>query len=433
MKKILLIVFVLSSLSVSSYSFDFSGDLNSDKGLLIAQSNKSGRQAESYRLDAYSKLDEAKNMLDKNRFDEADKLLQDARESFRMSLSFKDDSELRSNSDMEILALSEEIIRKKTAFIIETVRNNIKTAKAYYERERYEEAETVLKEAQKLWETVNSEENDEINYRLNLIVTAKKLGSGRVFSETDPLHIKMTEVINLARSDYNTAEMLASEGKNELAKGYLQSAEEKLRHVTRRFPLNQEAGILSLEIQKIKDPENFRELFREKFESAKKRIDTNPSESLIFLKDLSHVDPGYPGLKDLIRDTEIKLGIRTPPPDPAKIREAEELYNKANEIVAGNVRSNYPSALEYLKKAFALNPDNDKIALLKDRVQAEMGGSTSVVLSREAQEQFRLAEQEYINGNYYAAFAIVHKLLQDKKNRKYYPLLELKRRIDSKI
>ena len=35
--------------------------------------------------------------------------------------------------------------------------------------ERYEEAEAVLKEAQKLWETVNSEENDEINYRLNLV------------------------------------------------------------------------------------------------------------------------------------------------------------------------------------------------------------------------------------------------------------------------
>ena len=97
------------------------------------------------------------------------------------------------------------------------------------------------------------------------------------------------------------------------------------------------------------------------------------------------------------------------------------------------MKSNYPSALEYLKKAFVLNPDNDKITVLKDRVQAEMGGNTTVVLSKHAQEQFRLAEQEYINGNYYAAFAIVHKLLQDKKNRNYYPLLELKRRIDSKI
>ncbi len=138
-------------------------------------------------------------------------------------------------------------------------------------------------------------------------------------------------------------------------------------------------------------------------------------------------------MRAAIYDAEIKLGIRTPPPDPEKIREAEILYNKANKIVKSNVKSNYSSALEYLKKAFVLNPDNDNITVLKDRVQAEMGGNTSVVLSENDQEQFRLAEQEFINGNYYAAFAIVHKLLQDKKNRNYYPLLELKRRIDSKI
>ena len=65
MKKYLLTVLVLSSLSVSSYSFDFSFDLNSDEGVYIAQSSKSSRQADSYRTDAYRKLDEAKTMLGK--------------------------------------------------------------------------------------------------------------------------------------------------------------------------------------------------------------------------------------------------------------------------------------------------------------------------------------------------------------------------------
>ena len=433
MKKILLIIFVLLNLSMNSYSFDFSAELNSDAGIYIAQSGEPGPQADFYRNNAYRKLEEAKSMLRKKRFDDAEELLEEARDNFRKSLSIKENRDLRSNSDKELFALSEEIIRLKTAFFIETVRSNIKKAKDYYNRGKYDEAEILLIKSEEIWNTVNSGENEEIIYHLNLVKTAKTLRSGRVFSETDPLHAKMIQVINLARSDYETAKRLAADGKTEQAKGFLQSAEEKLLHVTEPFPLNQEAGILSLEIQKIKDPENFKKLFREKYESAKKRININPSESHSFLKDLSYIDPDYPGLRASIYEAEIKLGIGTPPPDPAKIRKAENLYNKANEIVKSNVKSNYPSALEYLKKAFVLNPDNDKITVLKDRVQAEMGGNTTVVLSKHAQEQFRLAEQEYINGNYYAAFAIVHKLLQDKKNRNYYPLLELKRRIDSKI
>ena len=79
----------------------------------------------------------------------------------------------------------------------------------------------------------------------------------------------MIQVINLARSDYETAKRLEADGKTEQAKGFLQSAEEKLLHVTEPFPLNQEAGILSLEIQKIKDPENFKKLFRKNMNPQK--------------------------------------------------------------------------------------------------------------------------------------------------------------------
>ena len=43
-------------------------------------------------------------------------------------------------------------------------------------------------------------------------------------------------------------------------------------HVTDPYPMNQEANILSLEILKIKDPENFDSLFSEKYELAKKEL-----------------------------------------------------------------------------------------------------------------------------------------------------------------
>ena len=89
---------------------------------------------------------------------------------------------------------------------------------------------------------------------------------------------------------------LIAEGKTEPALGYLESAEEKLLYVSIPFPMNQEASVLSLEILKIKDPDNFDEVFREKFNLARERININPSESYILLKDLAEINPDYPGI-----------------------------------------------------------------------------------------------------------------------------------------
>ena len=437
MKKLLkayvLTVFIFLTALFCIPCLDFYFDMNADAGIYIAESDNPYTQADIYRKRGYKKIKEAKAALYQNLFNEAEEILQEARENFSLSLSFRDDPELQSFSDMQIFSLTEEIIRIKTNYVIENVRNNLKKAGDFYNNGKYSEAETLLIKSRNMWRTVNTEDNKEIRYRLKLVQAALSVRSGRVFSETDPHYSEMKQVIKLAREDYLTGKRLASEGKTVQAAGYLQSAEEKLMHVTDPYPMNQEANILSLEILKIKDPENFDSLFSEKYELAKKRININPSESLIRLKDLAHVNPDYPGIKKAIYDAEIKLGIRNPPSDPVKIRESENLYRKAEAIVFSNVRSNYPAALEYLNQAFLLNPDNEKITVLKDRVQSEMGGSTTVVLSSYAQEQYRLAEQEYLNGNYYAAYAIVNKLLQDKNNRNYYPLLDLKKRIDSKI
>ncbi len=408
-------------------------DMNNRIGLYTIKADELLTQAEIYRTQGYRRLDEAKVRLRQNRFPEARERLQEARESFRISLSYNEDPELRAFSDREILALSEDIIRLQTALVIETVRNNLNKARNLYIREQFGDAESLLINSQTMWRTVNTEDNEEVQYWLNLVQTALSVRSGRLIAETDPLYSEMTQVINLARNDFQTAKKLIAEGKTEQAMGYLKSAEEKLLYVSIPFPMNQEASVLSLEMLRIKDPDNFDSIFREKFNLARERININPSESYIILKDLAQINPDYPGINKAIYDTEIKLGMRTPPPDPAKIREAEQLYRRAYSIVSSNVRSNYPTALEYLNQAFKLNPDDNKITVLKDRVQTEMGGTTTVVLSSYAQEQYRLAEQEFINGNYYASLAIVNKLLQDKRNRNYTPLIELKRRIDSKI
>ena len=125
--------------------------------------------------------------------------------------------------------------------------------------------------------------------------------------------------------------------------------------------------------------------------------------------------------------------IRVPTPDPAKIRESNELYQKAYAIVQSNVRSQFPIALEYLNKAIKLTPNNQQVTNLLDRIEAGMGGRTTTVLASAAQQQYKLAEEKYLEGSYYEALRIVNNLMKDKSSSQYPPLLELKRRIESKI
>ncbi len=93
----------------------------------------------------------------------------------------------------------------------------------------------------------------------------------------------------------------------------------------------------------------------------------------------------------------------------------------------------FPSALAQLNKAIELNPDNRKAAGLKDRIQIAAGGTVQAVLSGIAQEQYKIAENKYLAGKYFEALVIVERLLKNKRNRGYPPLLELKRRIKAKI
>ncbi|MCL2481364.1 MAG: hypothetical protein FWF38_06610, partial [Spirochaetaceae bacterium] len=391
-------------------------------------------RSEVYRNQGNRYISEARANLARNNFDAARQNLEQAGESYVNSLNLNEDTELRTSSDRERFALSDEILSKQTTFVIEAVRKNLNEAKDLYARERFGDAENLLLSSQTLWKTVNYEDNNtELEFWLGLVQTALSVRTGRVIAETDPLYNEMTQILNLARSDYLNAVSANQSGNRAEMLTYLNQAEDKLRFVTIPFPLNQEASILSLRILQLKDLPSFNAMFRERYDFAVQMIDINPAEAYIILNDLRVINPNYSGMTQVIYRTEIRLGMRTAPPDPAKIREAETLYQRAFTIVSSNVRSNFPTALAYLNRAFELNPDDTRITTLKDRVQTEMGGRATFVLSNDAEQQYRRAEQEFVNGNFYVSLTIVERLLQDPRNRNYTPLLELKRRIEARI
>jgi len=390
-------------------------------------------QAERFKNEGGYRLDEAENALRQKDFQLAVQNLTSAQDLYVQALSYNEDIVSRDDIDRRIAALQSRILQEENKEVILYVRNNVNEGKSLYLQGRYSQSEIVFLRAESRWFTTNTESNSEIDYWLNLVRAALSVESGRTIEDTEPLYAEMTQFLNLAFSNFEKGRALIAEGNVTDGLKYLDSADQNLNEILIPMPLNQAASVLKLRIQQLKDPDLFLVVFSEKYKSAVNKLKTEADVAYIDLKDLAEIEPNYPGISRSIYNAEIILGIRILPPDPAALRESKNLYNKAFVIVEGNVRSQFPVALAQLDKAIELNPENSAAIELKDRIQLDAGGQTTIVLSSAAQSQFKSAEEKYIDGNYFEAYAIVQQLLKNKNNAAYSPLQDLKRRIESKF
>jgi hypothetical protein len=179
------------------------------------------------------------------------------------------------------------------------------------------------------------------------------------------------------------------------------------------------------------DPAAFNESFQLRFNQAVTGTKRGSVESFADLQNLAEINPRYSGIQSALVQAEIDMGYRLPPPDARALARSTELTVSARTIINGNVRSQFPIALEQLNEALVLNPGNNQAMSEKDRVQTLLGGGGSVVLSNAAEKQYQRAVQELQQGNSVFALSIVQQLLQDPQNRNSTRLLELQRRIES--
>ena len=390
-------------------------------------------QAERYRQEGDNNLRAAQDAIARQQYAVARERIAAAAERLDRSLSFAENPNVRRARDSTIPELSRQITDAENDIVVRDVRSYINQGKALYAQSNYAEAQNVFLRAQARWRLTNAQDNPEITTWLQYVDTALTINSGLVISSSDPLYSDMTQVLNLAESDYAKARALIADGQKSEALSLLADAQRKILYVQVPFPLNQEARVLGLRILELTEPNNFQSIFQQRFEAALAKFKTDPQETYVDLKNLQAVEPNFPGLTEALYRTEIATGLRRPPPDPQKIQESDGLYQKAFDIVRTNVRAQYPIAISYLNKAIELDPNNTAATSLKDRLAIDTGGETTVVLSNYAQIQFRQAEEQFIAKSYYEALRIVNQLLKDPANQNYSPLLDLKRRIESKI
>ena len=135
----------------------------------------------------------------------------------------------------------------------------------------------------------------------------------------------------------------------------------------------------------------------------------------------------------MLLELEYQLGLKIRPPDPVVLAQSTSLVGQARGIFDQGEPDLFASAVTLLDQALELNPNNTQAITLKDRIQLSSGASTRTVLTTSDQAQFRRAEQAYIDGEYFEALRLVTLLLRNETNASYPPLIDLKRKIDSRI
>jgi len=373
--------------------------------------------------------------------------ISDARDFFLASLQRQYDPLLDRRTDAipgnsdnyDIQSLLAELTQAKRDYFLPQREAALAEARQLIRRQDFEQAGIVLNRAENFHRQLDSEDYPEIVRLQEFVDRAINTSSAWYISKTDPLYAEMSQLLNLARRDYRNAQGLLREGESTGAEALLVSAEEKLSAVQNTFPQNLEVGILQLQIQLLRsgDPAEQNRIIAEKFDQARSAFDAGDYQrSLALAKALQAIRPAYPGLESLIVEGEIATGQRVREPDPADVRVAEALYAEANSIWQNRIQDQYPAALESIQEAIArytpFNPPNRYLDL-KQQLEIRVDTSTAAILSAADQLQYQSALEAYQQGNFVQAKLIVDQLIQKGQNARNPRLLDLRRRIESRL
>lgn len=409
--------------------------LYNDCVAILPKAKERVKLSELAKNEAELRYNQAENALAKNDYAACRDYIEKARTKYNESLLYQESETLRQESDEKLMALGEQIIRAENEIVVREVRDLKTRAKNAYYAGNFENAENLLSQAKIRWATTNTECDQEIESLLSLIGNALSLKTGRTISPTAPLYPEMSQLLNIANQYYNEGKSLLAKKQTVEAEISLQTALQKLREVQTVYPLNQEASLLTLRINKLIDEDAFNEYFTRKVENAKNDYKDKAKQQTVYseLLDLYEINPSYPGLKDFIYNVEIALGIRVKPPDTTALKKSTQLTAQAQKVYDADSRNEISlnSALQLINQALEANPDNTEAQILKDRISTSLGGTGTAVLPANAEKLYQQAVQELQKGNTLQAYVIVSQLMENKSYSKASKIIDLMKKVES--
>lgn len=414
------------------YFSEYEKKCNNLLGMAKQQRNKSILARNEGEL----RFSEAQVSLEKNDFDMARKKLQDSLKKFDESLKYQDDCELRLECDSKLYELGIKIAKLENEIVVKEVRELKNKAKDAYFNGRFEDAQKYLNQAKSRWSVTNEIPDEEIVMLSNFVNSAISMKTGRDIPVSAPQYPEMSQLLNLAYAYFEEGSELIKKGKRNEGITKLNIAVENVQKLQLVYPLNQEAAILTLRINQLKDSKKFEREFSQKINAAKLMCE-NPKtrkEGYANLLDYYEIQPDYKGLKELIYKVEIDIGIRQKKADNSGVKKANQLLSEAKKIYssAKDDEEKLKQALAKVDESLSLVMDNEEAVKLKDEITTKIGGTVITVLSTEDERLYQLAVQRLQSNNVIEANLILEKILQKKGNASLQKIKDLKNKINAR-
>ncbi len=421
--------------------------LEKDKANLLELKSKSADFADSARNsmvaaqlaqnEADLRFAEAEAALSRDNFELARKKLQDAVAKYDESLKNQDSAQLQRDVDNKLFNLGERITKSENETVVREVRQLKNAAKDAYLNGRFDDAEKYLNEAKIRWAVTNATEDGEIINLMNFVNTAISMKTGREILPSAPQYPEMSQLLNIANQYYESGTDKIKKGDSDGGNSDLNLALQNTQKVQYTYPLNRDASLLTLKINKQRDAKKFNEELSQKIELAKMMCQRKDSqqEGYANLLDYYDIEPNYKGLKELIYQVEIDIGIRQKPVDNSGAKRAEKLFAEAQKLFksAGDDPVKLEAALAKVDESIMLHSDNDAALNLKDQITIKIGGNTSVTLSTDDERLYRSAIAKLQANDIFGANIIVQELLKNPRNAKSQQIKDLKSKVDARL
>lgn len=368
-----------------------------------------------------------------------------ARASYADSLSWQENAAARSRL-ADLAPIIERIANKAREESLADVLALIERGIKEFTGTDFQSAVATLEMARAMWEAAAGGTNTTIEVYLDRAKAALLVTGKQELTRTDPLYEDIRGFMTQAELSYTRAESLQKAGsRSEEYANAIAAARSSVQAITAVVPEYRDARLLALKIDRLElGATEFAKILRSRVEDALANA-RNARSSEVTLRDAYYSLKDYTAIEGVatilsaakrreidaaIADLEVRLGLRTPPPDPKKVAESTDYYRRANTEYRRNVndRVQWESALWLLQKsldAYPLNTDAQK--LLKDIVARR--GTALGVLSDTELARYRSAQKDYLDGIMSRAETVVDELLQAKPDN---PLLrDLKQQIRS--
>jgi tetratricopeptide (TPR) repeat protein len=227
-----------------------------------------------------------------------------------------------------------------------------------------------------------------------------------------------------------------------LAAGKLTDATQNVKDALVVAPNYGTAKVLQLQIKKQTDPAGFQKDAKEQIATYMKMgADSSNLEgqktAYLALQDYSRLDPKFAAqTKETIKELEYTLGLARRPPTAQQVAQSNALVQRANETQQQGTQAAYQGALDLLKQALQINPDNTDAVRLDGLIRTKMGSTALAALSSADTQSYNEAYSLFLSGAYQDAYEKLMLIWNDARsprNKTYGPLLRLKKRLEVQL